>query len=73
MTVGKLIYFGGDIHIYTNHIDKFKEQLSREGSDTLPEFIIKRKLESIDDIKYDDFEIKDYHSDPPIKYQLNVG
>lgn len=73
MAVGKVIYFGGDIHIYTNHIEQAKEQLNRKGSDELPKLIIKRKLESIDDIKYDDFEIKDYHPDPPIKYQLNVG
>lgn len=73
MTVGKLIFFGGDIHIYTNHIEQAKEQLKREGSDKLPTLIVKRKLESIDDITIDDFEIKDYHSDPAIKYQLNVG
>ena len=73
MTVGTLTYFGGDVHIYTNHIEQAKEQLNRKGSDELPKLNVKRKLEAIDDIEYDDFEIVGYNPDPPIKYQLNVG
>jgi thymidylate synthase len=63
----------GDCHIYKNHIDGVNEQLKRAGSDTLPTLKIKRKVESIEDFKYDDFEIVNYNPDPPIKYQLNVG
>lgn len=63
----------GDCHIYKNHIDGVNEQLKRFGSDTLPTLKIKRKVESIEDFKYDDFEILNYNPDPPIKYQLNVG
>jgi thymidylate synthase len=63
----------GDCHIYKNHIDGVNEQLKRLGSDTLPTLKIKRKVESIEDFKYDDFEILNYSPDPPIKYQLNVG
>ena len=63
----------GDCHIYKNHIDGVNEQLKRLGSDTLPTLKIKRKVESIEDFKYDDFEILNYNPDPPIKYQLNVG
>ena len=73
MTVGKVIYFGGDIHLYCNHIEKAQEQLKRSGCDELPRLNIKRRLETIDDIKYDDFEIVGYNPDPPIKYELNVG
>jgi thymidylate synthase len=63
----------GDCHIYKNHIDGVNEQLTREGCDILPKLIIKRNVESIEDFRYDDFEIKGYNPDPPIKYQLNVG
>lgn len=73
MTVGKVIYFGGDIHLYCNHIEEAQEQLKRSGCDELPKLNIKRKLETIDDIEYDDFEIIGYNPDPPIKYKLNVG
>jgi len=73
MEVGKLLYVGGDVHIYENHIEGAMEQLSRSGSDIQPKLLIKRKLDDIDDLKYDDFEIVDYHPDKPIKYELNVG
>jgi len=63
----------GDCHIYKNHVNGVMEQLQRNGSDVVPKLIIKRKVESIDDFKYDDFEIVDYYPDPPIKFQLNVG
>lgn len=63
----------GDCHIYKNHIDGVNEQLTREGSDTLPTLEIAREIKSIDDFRYDDFEVKGYNPDPPIKYQLNVG
>ena len=63
----------GDCHIYKNHIDGVNEQLKRLGNDTLPTLKIKRKVESIEDFKYDDFQILGYSPDPPIKYQLNVG
>lgn len=62
----------GDCHIYENHFDGVKEQLKREGDD-LPILRINRKVDSIDDFKYDDFEIVRYNPDPPIKYELNVG
>lgn len=73
MVPGKLVFFGGDVHIYENQIESCKEQLTRKGYDTLPRFVIKRKLNNIDDIKFDDFEVVDYKSDPAIKFPLSVG
>lgn len=73
MIPDELIGSLGDCHIYKNHIDGVNEQLKRAGSDTLPTLKIKRKVESIEDFNYDDFEIVNYNPDPPIKYQLNVG
>ena len=63
----------GDCHIYKNHIDGVNEQLTREGCEILPKLIIKRNVRTIEDFRYDDFEVKGYNPDPPIKYQLNVG
>lgn len=73
MVPERLVYFGGDIHIYKNQIEGCKEQLARNGFDKLPQLIIKRRLKDLDDIKYDDFEIINYQSEPPIKFPLSVG
>lgn len=73
MTVGDLIYNAGDVHIYENQLEGCKEQLERKGYDELPKLVIKRQLTDIDDIKYDDFEIINYKSDPAIKFPLSVG
>lgn len=63
----------GDCHIYKNHIDGVNEQLTREGCEILPKLTIKRNVRTIEDFRYNDFEVKGYNPDPPIKYQLNVG
>ena len=73
MVPDRLVFFGGDVHIYANHINGCKEQLQRTGYDTLPKLIIKRQLTSLDDIHFDDFEVVGYQSDGPIKFPLNVG
>jgi thymidylate synthase len=73
MIPDELIGSLGDCHIYKNHIDGVNDQLTREGSDTLPTLEIAREIKSIDDFRYDDFKINGYNPDPPIKYQLNVG
>lgn len=73
MIPDELIGSLGDCHIYKNHIDGVNEQLRRTGSEALPILKITREVESINDFKFDDFEIVNYTPDPPIKYQLNVG
>jgi thymidylate synthase len=73
MVPDELIGSLGDCHIYKNHVNGVMEQLQRNGSDIVPKLKIKRKVESIDDFRFDDFEITDYYPDPPIKFQLNVG
>jgi thymidylate synthase len=73
MVPDELVGSLGDCHIYKNHVGGVMEQLGRNGSDVVPKLKIKRMVGSIDDFKYDDFEIVDYHPDPPIKFQLNVG
>ena len=73
MVPGELIYNGNDVHVYENHIEGAVEQLSRQGSKTLPTLRFARKIKDIDDFTYDDFIIEGYHPDGPIKYKLNVG
>jgi thymidylate synthase len=73
MVPGELIYSGGDVHVYTNHIEGAKEQLKRTGSNQVPQLKFARKITDINDFRYDDFIIENYYPDPPIKYLLNVG
>lgn len=73
MVPDELIGSLGDCHIYLNQMDGVNEQLTRKGCYELPQLKINRKVDSIDDFKYDDFEIVGYNPEPPIKYPLNVG
>jgi len=73
MIPDELIASLGDCHIYEAHFDAVKEQLSRNGSDIVPKLIIHGNQKSIEDFKYEDFEIVDYYPDPPIKAPLLVG
>jgi thymidylate synthase len=73
MMPDRLVASLGDCHIYEAHFDAVKEQLTRTGSDITPRLLIHGEQKTIDDFKYDDFEIVDYHPDPPIKAPLLVG
>lgn len=71
LEVGELIFTGGDVHLYMNHIEQAKLQLTREPR-PLPTLVIKRKPESIFDYQFDDFEIVDYDPHPHIKAPVAV-
>lgn len=71
LRVGEFIWSGGDCHIYLNHMEQVKEQLSRTPT-TLPRLNIKRKPASLYDYQYDDFEILDYHPQAHIKAPVAV-
>ncbi|WP_144941435.1 thymidylate synthase [Paenibacillus sp. 32O-W] len=68
---GELIWSGGDVHIYSNHIEQVKLQLTREPY-PLPQLVIKRKPDSIFDYRYEDFEIVNYQCHPRIKAPIAV-
>lgn len=72
LEVGEFIHTLGDAHVYINHIDQTKLQLSREPKE-LPTLHIKRKPKSIFDYDYDDFELIGYNPHPPIKAEVSVG
>jgi thymidylate synthase len=67
----EFIWTGGDCHIYTNHLEQVKLQLSREPY-ALPQLHIKRRPPTLFDYTYDDFEIVNYQSHPHIKGAVAV-
>lgn len=71
LDVGEFIWSGGDCHIYTNHLEQTKLQLTRKPY-PLPELIIKRKPDSLFEYQYEDFEIINYQSHPHIKGEIAV-
>jgi len=68
---GEFVWTGGDVHLYTNHIEQAKLQLTREPY-PLPVLNIKRKPASIFEYAFEDFEIVNYQSHPGIKAPIAV-
>jgi thymidylate synthase len=58
-----------DAHIYVNHIDGLKEQLTREPR-PLPHLEIADK--PVDELEFDDFTLEDYYPHPAIKFEVAV-
>ncbi|MGG3470184.1 thymidylate synthase [Neobacillus pocheonensis] len=71
LEVGELIFTGGDVHLYINHIEQAKLQLSRETR-PLPQLNILTKPLTIFDYKLEDFEITGYNPHPHIKAEVAV-
>jgi thymidylate synthase len=71
MEPGDFIHVMGDAHVYSNHVDAVKEQLQRTPR-TFPKLNIKRKVNDIDDFKFEDFEVVDYDPYGPIKMKMAV-
>jgi thymidylate synthase len=71
LTPGEFIWTGGDVHLYLNHLDQARIQLSRTPK-AAPKLVIKRKPESIFDYRYEDFEITEYDPYPSIKAPIAV-
>ncbi len=68
---GDFVWTGGDVHLYSNHLEQTKLQLSRTPY-ALPQLLIKRKPESIFDYQFEDFEIVNYQAHPSIKAPIAV-
>ncbi|QVW55710.1 hypothetical protein pEaSNUABM9_00129 [Erwinia phage pEa_SNUABM_9] len=71
MTVGDFVWTGGDVHIYSNHEEQVKLQLSRDPR-PLPKLRILRKPDSIFDYKFEDFELTGYDPHPAIKAPVAI-
>lgn len=68
---GDFVHTFGDAHIYNNHLEQVKLQLSRKPF-PLPQMKINPEVQSIFDFKYDDFELVNYQSHPHIKGEVSV-
>lgn len=68
---GDFIHTLGDAHIYTNHIEQVKLQLTREPRQ-LPQMKINPQRKSIDDFVFDDFVLEGYNPHPHIKGDISV-
>ena len=75
MEVGELIFNGGDVHIYKNHVDVYKNEQQNRNPHlyALPQLELNKDIEEIDKFTFNDIKIIGYKSYPPVKYQLNVG
>lgn len=71
LTPGEFIWTGGDCHLYTNHMEQVKLQLSREPLE-LPQLAIRRQPASIFEYEYEDFELVGYQHHDPIKAPVAI-
>lgn len=68
---GEFIHTTGDTHLYLNHLEQAKLQLTREPR-KLPRMQINPDVKSIFDFKYEDFQLTDYHPWPHIAAKVSV-
>lgn len=68
---GDFVHTFGDVHIYSNHIEQVKLQLTREPR-KLPTMVINPEVKSIFDFKYEDFKLEGYDPHPHIKGKVAV-
>lgn len=71
LKVGEFIHSFGDVHIYTNHIDQFKLQMSREPY-PMPTLLLSKEVDNIDKFEQHHVELVDYKSHPIIKAEVAV-
>jgi thymidylate synthase len=68
---GEFVHTFGDAHLYLDHLEQAREQISREPR-PLPTLAIVRHPESLFDFRYEDFELRDYDPHPHIKASVSV-
>ena len=71
LEAGDFVHTFGDVHLYSNHIEQAKLQLTRTPK-SLPQMKINPAVQSIFDFKYEDFELVNYDPDPHIKAAVAV-
>jgi thymidylate synthase len=71
LDVGDFVWTGGDVHLYLNHLEQAKLQLTRNPH-PLPVLELKRKPDSLFDYRYEDFEFVNYRAHDPIKAPISV-
>lgn len=71
LDVGEFVWTGGDVHIYHNHFEQIKKQLSREPR-PLPQIKINAETDNIFNIDFEDIELIGYDPHPTIKGKVSV-
>lgn len=71
LNVGDFVWTGGDVHLYLNHLEQARLQLSRAPY-PLPKLTLLRKPDSLFDYRYEDFQIENYQAHAPIKAAISV-
>jgi thymidylate synthase len=67
----EFVHTFGDLHLYSNHLDQAKLQLSRDPI-PLPKMQINPDVSEIDQFKFDDFELINYEAHPHIKAPVAI-
>ena len=68
---GEFVHTTGDTHLYQNHLEQARLQLSREPR-PLPRMVINPDVKDIFDFEFEDFKLEDYNPHPHIKAQVSV-
>ncbi|HXB42900.1 MAG TPA: thymidylate synthase, partial [Puia sp.] len=68
---GEFVHTFGDVHLYNNHVEQAKLQLTRVPF-ALPRIHIDTSVKSIFDFDFEDFRLEDYQSHPAIKATVAV-
>lgn len=71
LKAGEFVWTGGDVHLYTNHMEQAKLQLTREPF-PLPRLAMRRRPDSLFEYQFEDFEFVNYQSHPSIKAPIAV-
>jgi thymidylate synthase len=69
--VGDFVHTFGDLHIYSNHREQLKEQLSRTPY-PMPKLVLNREIKDIDSFTFEDIKLENYQHHPAIKGKVAI-
>jgi thymidylate synthase len=68
---GEFVHTFGDLHLYSNHLDQAREQLTRDFC-PLPRMLLNPAVKNLEDFRYEDFTLEAYDPHPAIKAPISV-